>query len=143
MQGRKARERRKKAKLQPARQVIVANYGFISLTREVSWKGKIAALGDHENLSQADVLKLHEANPNKPHFAKLNALALVWAHNRTLDCYLRGNSLDNSSLAMLQKPRCSSEAVGKVGDRWKKQGKFRRCSPQMGSQTEHKSQERR
>lgn len=48
----------------------------------------IVALGEQENLSQADVLKLHEANPNKPLFAKPDSPALVWAYNRRVDITL-------------------------------------------------------
>jgi hypothetical protein len=48
----------------------------------------IVALSDRQNLTQADVLKLQEANPNKPPFAKPNSLALVWAHNRRVDITL-------------------------------------------------------
>ncbi len=51
-------------------------------------KIEVVALGDQQNLSRANVLKLHETNPNKPTFAKSNSAALVWAHNRRVDITL-------------------------------------------------------
>ena len=46
------------------------------------------ALGDRQNLSRADVLKLQDANPNRPPFAKSASSALVWAQNRRVDITL-------------------------------------------------------
>jgi hypothetical protein len=48
----------------------------------------IVALGERQNLSPADVLKLQDENPNKPAFAKRNSRALVWAYNRRVDVTL-------------------------------------------------------
>jgi len=48
----------------------------------------VVALGDRQNLSRADVMKLHETNPNKPAFVTSNSAALVWAHNRRVDITL-------------------------------------------------------
>lgn len=51
----------------------------------------IVAVGENQNLSRADVLNLHEANPNKPSFAKRNSQALAWAYNRRVDITLLPN----------------------------------------------------
>lgn len=51
-------------------------------------KINIVALGELQNLSRADVLKLQDENPNKPAFAKRNSQALVWAYNRRVDITL-------------------------------------------------------
>ena len=51
-------------------------------------KINIVAVGEKQNLTRADVLKLHSQNPNKPSFAKRNSQALVWAHNRRVDVTL-------------------------------------------------------
>jgi len=48
----------------------------------------IVAVGKKQNLTSADVLTLHEANPNKPSFVKHNSPALVWAYNRRVDVTL-------------------------------------------------------
>jgi OmpA family protein len=48
----------------------------------------IVALGERQNLTRADVLKLYDENPKKPEFAKRNSPALVWAHNRRVDITL-------------------------------------------------------
>lgn len=48
----------------------------------------IVALGERQNLSRAEVLKLHDENPDKPGFAKRNSQALVWAYNRRVDITL-------------------------------------------------------
>jgi outer membrane protein OmpA-like peptidoglycan-associated protein len=48
----------------------------------------IVAVGENQNLTPADVQKLHDENPNKPGFAKRNSPALVWAYNRRVDIRL-------------------------------------------------------
>ena len=48
----------------------------------------IIAAGERENLDRADVVKLHDDNPNKATFAKRNSQALVWAYNRRVDIML-------------------------------------------------------
>jgi hypothetical protein len=48
----------------------------------------IVAVGERENLSPADVVKLHDGSPNKPSFARRNSPALVWAYNRRVDITL-------------------------------------------------------
>lgn len=48
----------------------------------------IVAIGEKENLSAADVRKIHDQNPRKPAFAKGNSKALVWAYNRRVDITL-------------------------------------------------------
>lgn len=84
----------------------------------------IVALGERQNLSPAEVLKLHDENPNKHGFAKRNSQALVWAYNRRVDITLlpMGQSQRNSSLEMRMRPNCSSEVRGRAGARWKRQG---------------------
>ena len=48
----------------------------------------IVAVGENENLSRSDVLTLHEANPDKPAFAKRSSQVLVWAYHRRVDLTL-------------------------------------------------------
>jgi hypothetical protein len=48
----------------------------------------IVAVGERQNLSRTEVLKLHDENPNKPSFATRNSRALVWAYNRRVDVTL-------------------------------------------------------
>jgi len=67
-----------------------ANRVKTSLVGQGVPEGKIdiVALGERQNLSRAEVLKLHDENPNKPGFAKRNSQALVWAYNRRVDITL-------------------------------------------------------
>jgi len=67
-----------------------ANRVKTSLVEQGVPEGKIdiVALGERQNLSRAEVLKLHDENPNKPGFAKRNSQALVWAYNRRVDITL-------------------------------------------------------
>jgi len=48
----------------------------------------IVAQGEAQNLTRAEVLKLHDTNPNKPGFAKSNSQAIVWSYNRRVDITL-------------------------------------------------------
>jgi hypothetical protein len=67
-----------------------ANRVKTSLVTQGVPEGKIdiVALGERQNLSPAEVLKLHDENPNKPGFAKRNSQALVWSYNRRVDITL-------------------------------------------------------
>lgn len=49
---------------------------------------EVIAVGEKQNLSRSDVMKLHGENPNKPSFAKRNLQALEWAYNRRVDITL-------------------------------------------------------
>jgi OmpA family protein len=48
----------------------------------------IVALGESQNLTRAEVMRLHDQNPNKAGFGKRNSQALVWAYNRRVDVTL-------------------------------------------------------
>ena len=48
----------------------------------------IVAAGEKQNLTHADVVELHEANPNKPGFAQRTSQSMVWAYNRRVDITL-------------------------------------------------------
>ena len=99
----------------------------------------IVAVGENQNLSRADVLNLHEANPNKPSFAKRNSQALAWAYNRRVDITLLPNGQKSTQFfpGDADEAKCFSGVSGKVARQWRKLERVRQPNLVLARQAVH------